>query len=171
MFSAEPVCAVAFSFVHFAHETAGAARTRHSLRPLISDGATFWKNSRGSCGEIAELCRYILTRRHPRKRVIQYSRDVSDGIEKPRRTGYPAFAGYDDRRWGGTAVAFARCVAHGGPQQPLATGSPEAVARPRLPQNVACGFPAPRSSAVGSQLSLLSVQVSFPWSGAIAQSW
>src|SRR3984893_13355610 len=44
------------------------------------------------------------------------------------------------------------------------TGSPEAVARPRLPQNVACGFPAPRSSAVGSQLSLLSVQVSFPWS-------
>jgi hypothetical protein len=35
---------------------------------------------------------------------------------------------------------------------------------PRLPQNVACGFPAPRSSAVGSQLSLLSVQVSFPWS-------
>src|ERR1700736_1793786 len=44
------------------------------------------------------------------------------------------------------------------------TGSPEAVARPRLPQNVACGFPAPRSSAVGSQLSLLSLQVSFPWS-------
>src|SRR6202171_499447 len=34
----------------------------------------------------------------------------------------------------------------------------------QLPQNVACGFPAPRSSAVGSQLSLLSVQVSFPWS-------
>src|ERR1019366_8814721 len=30
--------------------------------------------------------------------------------------------------------------------------------------NVACRFPAPRSSAVGSQLSLLSVQVSFPWS-------
>jgi hypothetical protein len=38
---------------------------------------------------------------------------------------------------------------------------PEAVARPRFPQIVACGFPAPRSSAVGSQLS---VQVSFPWS-------
>src|SRR6202043_2162843 len=31
------------------------------------------------------------------------------------------------------------------------TGSPEAVARLRFPQNVACGFPAPRSSAVGSQ--------------------
>src|ERR1700682_1294642 len=58
------------------------------------------------------------------------------------------------------AVAWAirqRSVSH-------PTGSPEAVARPRLPQNVACGFPAPRSSTVGSQLSLLSVQVSFPWS-------
>src|ERR1019366_8261502 len=31
------------------------------------------------------------------------------------------------------------------------TGSPEAVARLRFPQNVACGFPAPRSSAIGSQ--------------------
>jgi hypothetical protein len=33
----------------------------------------------------------------------------------------------------------------------FATGSPEAVARPRLPQNVACGFPALRSSKIGSQ--------------------
>ena len=31
------------------------------------------------------------------------------------------------------------------------TGSPEAVARPRLPQNVACGFTALRSSAVDLQ--------------------
>src|SRR5713226_10171783 len=51
------------------------------------------------------------------------------------------------------------------------TGSPKAVARPRLPQNVACGFPAPRSSAVGSQLSLLSVQVSFPWSADLLSEW
>ena len=29
--------------------------------------------------------------------------------------------------------------------------SPEAVARLRLPQNVACGFPALRSSKIGSQ--------------------
>src|ERR1700686_118332 len=36
---------------------------------------------------------------HPRKRVIQYSRDADARIEKPRRTGYPAFAGYDDL-WG-----------------------------------------------------------------------
>jgi len=32
------------------------------------------------------------------------------------------------------------------------TGSPEAVAHLRFPQNVACGFPAPRSSALDSQL-------------------
>ncbi|MEH2500969.1 hypothetical protein V1294_007448 [Bradyrhizobium sp. AZCC 1678] len=34
---------------------------------------------------------------HPRKRVTQYSRDSSDRTEKPQRTGYPAFAGYDGR--------------------------------------------------------------------------
>src|SRR5262245_29245474 len=47
------------------------------------------------------------------------------------------------------------------------TGSPEAVTRLRLPQNVACGFAALRSSAVGSQHSLLFVQVSFPWSAGL----
>src|SRR6202795_4499011 len=38
--SAEPVCSCAFLFVHFAHETAGAACTRHSLRPLVFEGET-----------------------------------------------------------------------------------------------------------------------------------
>src|SRR5215472_11073858 len=52
-------------------------------------------------------------------------------------------------RWG-------RCHPH--------TGSREAVARLRLPQNVACGFTALRSSIGGSQFSLLFVQVAFPWS-------
>src|SRR5437763_7859529 len=33
---------------------------------------------------------------HPRKRVIQYSREVSFLIERPWRTGCPAFAGHDD---------------------------------------------------------------------------
>ena len=45
MFSAEPVCSCALSFVHFAHETAGAARIRHSLRPLISRAEQFQQNS------------------------------------------------------------------------------------------------------------------------------
>jgi hypothetical protein len=34
-----PVCSCAHLFVHIAHETAGAARIRHSLRPLFSRGA------------------------------------------------------------------------------------------------------------------------------------
>jgi hypothetical protein len=29
-------------------------------------------------------------------RATQHSRDADDKIEKPRRTGYPACAGYDD---------------------------------------------------------------------------
>ncbi|MGH6643563.1 MAG: hypothetical protein ACRED3_12800, partial [Bradyrhizobium sp.] len=36
-----PVCSCACSFVHVAHEIAGAARIRHSLRPLISEGEEF----------------------------------------------------------------------------------------------------------------------------------
>ena len=39
--SAEPVCSCAFFLVHLAHETAGAACTRHSLLPLFSRGK-FW---------------------------------------------------------------------------------------------------------------------------------
>src|SRR5260370_42141032 len=38
--------------------------------------------------------RHTFNRHRPRKRTIQYSRDADDGIEKPQRTGYPAFAGY-----------------------------------------------------------------------------
>src|SRR3954447_3902289 len=34
--SAEPVCSCAHFLVHLAHETAGAARTRHSLLPRLS---------------------------------------------------------------------------------------------------------------------------------------
>ena len=40
MLSAGPVCSCAHFFVHIAHETAGAARTRSSLRPLIPEGAS-----------------------------------------------------------------------------------------------------------------------------------
>jgi hypothetical protein len=36
--SAEPVCSCVHPQLPFAHETAGAARTRHSLRPLLWEG-------------------------------------------------------------------------------------------------------------------------------------
>ena len=39
--------------------------------------------------------RHPLNRHHPRMRVIQYSRGVRELTARPRRTGYPAFAGYD----------------------------------------------------------------------------
>jgi hypothetical protein len=42
--SAGPVCSCAFLFAHFAHETAGAARTRLSLRPLISESGKLIAN-------------------------------------------------------------------------------------------------------------------------------
>jgi hypothetical protein len=54
--SAEPVCSCALSFVHFAHETAGAARTRLSLRPLFGGQGNFWQNSGVSGREIAKVC-------------------------------------------------------------------------------------------------------------------
>src|SRR5471030_1856815 len=43
---------------------------------------------RGNAGVCLRTC-HIFSCHHPRKRVIQYSRDVSDEIDKPRRTGYP----------------------------------------------------------------------------------
>jgi hypothetical protein len=107
----------------------GCAGTRHSPRPLL--GERFMHNSGASRRENAIAClkvagclkmessanRWVRTRRtpgrhRPRKRAIQYSRDGDDGIEKPRRTGYPAgachrarrrrdpVARYDDLLWG-----------------------------------------------------------------------
>ena len=40
-------------------------------------------------------CEHTSSRRHPRRRVTQYSRGASDRTEKPRRTGSPACAGDD----------------------------------------------------------------------------
>ncbi len=40
-----PVCSCAHSSVHIAHETAGAARIRHSLRPLTSRAKSFQQTS------------------------------------------------------------------------------------------------------------------------------
>jgi len=41
---------------NFAHETAGAARTRSSLRPLFSEGQGFWQTSGDQRRENAEAC-------------------------------------------------------------------------------------------------------------------
>ena len=49
---------VRFAMCILAHETAGAARTRSSLRPLIFWAKRCWQNLRERRGEIAEL--YLL---------------------------------------------------------------------------------------------------------------
>src|ERR1700685_679253 len=65
---------------------------RHCEEPLRRSNP--WSNKKEllRCARNDDLTCY-----HPRKRVIQYSRDISDKIEKPRRTGCPAFAGHDDQ--------------------------------------------------------------------------
>jgi hypothetical protein len=59
--SAEPVCSCAFSILHFARETAGAARTRLSLRP---QGRRIQHNSSASRREDADVC-FLSSRRTP----------------------------------------------------------------------------------------------------------
>src|SRR5437899_12855424 len=82
----------------FAREAAGALGTRHSPRPLF-----FWAN--GSCKTQAlaprecgvvfdEYDRATLSLVIARlDRATQYSRDVDDKIERPRRTGSSGQAG------------------------------------------------------------------------------
>src|SRR5437016_13976257 len=70
-----PVCSCALLFAQIARETAGAASTRSSLRPLTKRAGS----SPANLGQLMSRDReVILSRRHPRKRVIQYSRDVND---------------------------------------------------------------------------------------------
>src|SRR6266545_6838421 len=52
-----PVCSCALLFAQIARETAGAASTRSSLRPLISRRANEMQSSGTSGREIAKLCR------------------------------------------------------------------------------------------------------------------
>jgi len=85
-----PVCSCAPFLVQTAHEIAGAARIRHSLRPLDERARKFLaKLGRNASRE----CGYIFNCRHPRRRVTQYSRDINDRTEKPRRTGSPPARG------------------------------------------------------------------------------
>jgi hypothetical protein len=59
-------------FALIAHETAGAASTRHSLRPLL-DGRMILQTS----GVAPRDSGATFSCRHPRRRVTQYSRDVN----------------------------------------------------------------------------------------------
>ena len=81
--------------VRTARETAGAARTRSSLRPP-DEGGKFLSKARAQ--GVARRQSHIQCRQ-PRRRVTQYSRDADDRTETPRRTGSPAFAEDDSDGW------------------------------------------------------------------------
>src|SRR6266567_9128974 len=97
-----------------AHGAAGALGTRHSPRPPFTEGRKFPAKSRahGVAGResmfaIAREGAALSTVIVRLDRTIQFSRDVSDGIDEPRRTGYPASAVYD----GGTSEALLAVIA------------------------------------------------------------
>ena len=108
-------------FVHTAHETSGAARIRHSLRPLDFGGvripANLGRNASRERGRIFSC-------RHPRRRVTQYPRDVSDRTDRPRRTGYPLSR---VRQSGYARVRTSLCTLHARSRVQRASGIPCAL--------------------------------------------
>src|SRR3954470_7479997 len=88
-----PVCSCALLFAQIARETAGAASTRSSLRPLIFEEGK--RRCKPRAVHVARSRTHIQSS-SPAQAGVQYSRDVNDRTEKPRRTGCPAFAGHDD---------------------------------------------------------------------------
>jgi hypothetical protein len=92
--SAEPVCSCAHFFVHFAHETAGAARTRLSLRPLLSGGS----ETDANLGHLMprERGRTSSHRHRPRRRAIQYAAASQLRHGRLWHTGSSAFADDDN---------------------------------------------------------------------------
>src|ERR1700682_4375463 len=67
--SAEPVCSCAHFLVHLAHETAGAARTRHSLHPPIFEGEPYPRLGRiaprDRGGTSFVMPQFVASARHP----------------------------------------------------------------------------------------------------------
>jgi hypothetical protein len=87
----------------FAHETAGAACTRSSLRPLFFEGERY-----ANLGQMMSRERGSVSHRHARAGGHPVFRGVSDGTENSRCTGYPAFAGYDGGGWSVAIHVIAR---------------------------------------------------------------
>src|SRR5450631_5887 len=90
--------------VHIAQETSGAARIRHSPRPLSFEGKEISGKARarraaGSRTHIQSSSPANGSAEWPPddrlRRATQYSRDADDRTEKPQRTGSPTFAGDD----------------------------------------------------------------------------
>jgi hypothetical protein len=89
---------VRFLFV-VAHETAGAARTRSSLRPLFLGVNEFAKLGRMMSREREDM----FSCHHPRRRMIQYS---EESVIDPRSRGVldTRLRGYDGGVWRSIAM-------------------------------------------------------------------
>src|SRR5260370_24882349 len=78
MLSAEPVCSCACSYAHLARETAGAARTRLSLRPLFDGGAD---NDANLGRTTPRECERMVDHRHcERSEAIHLAAQRKDGL-------------------------------------------------------------------------------------------
>jgi len=95
MLSAELVCSCACCYAHIAHETAGAARTRLSLRPLFFGGS----ETDANLGQVMprERGRTSSHRHRPRRRAIQYAAASRLRHGRLWSTGSSAFADDDNR--------------------------------------------------------------------------
>src|SRR3979409_1537583 len=102
-----------------AHETAGAARIRHSLRPVFGGGKFPANLGRNAPRE----CKHTFSCPRPRRRTIQYSRGTDNRTGKPRRTGSSAFA--DDDKGGRVAPPPDRLTFRFHRQQMRRTTAPE----------------------------------------------
>ena len=79
--SAEPVCSCACFCARFAHETAGAARTRYSLRPLIGGSRKFLTNLGHIRPRECEVVSAVIARSESDDRVRRSS--TSEGGSNP----------------------------------------------------------------------------------------
>ena len=124
----------------FAHETAGAACTRHSLLPPSSRDKVH-----ASLGRIAPReRRHTFICHRPRRRTIQYPRDSSDRIDRPRRTGSSAFADDDDNLVLGSAPRTTTPHQTAEPPPARASGTAANPAAARAPASSPSLFPARR---------------------------
>ena len=96
---------------NFAHETAGAARTRLSLRPLPFEGGNRRKARAHARRENATACCSLNSHR-PRKRTIQYSRDGDAGIDRHGVLDSRTRGDDDALQWSGNCSHATLLVGH-----------------------------------------------------------
>src|SRR4029078_5754061 len=79
----------------------GAARIRHSLRPLNRGGRKSYLQTSGA--NASRECRHTFSVIVRLDRTTQYPRATNDRTEKPRRTGSSTYAEDDSCVWSGAS--------------------------------------------------------------------